>query len=118
VSAQIPLAFRFAPDQELAAFCRKPRAHRIARSRGSWSKRTPGCTCPGPPGSGKTHLLLAACAQARARGLDASYLPLAALSGRWARRSRARPAPRWVCLDGLEAIAGNASDEVALFHFP
>jgi DnaA family protein len=116
VSAQIPLAFRFAPDQELSAFHGNPGLvdllGAVALDRASsWLYLS------GPPGSGKTHLLLAACAQARAQGLDASYLPLAALPGRLGEALAGQARAALVCLDGLEAIAGNEADEVALFHF-
>ena len=116
MSAQIPLAFRFAPDQELSAFYGNPGLvdllGAVALDRASsWLYLS------GPPGSGKTHLLLAACAQARARGLDASYLPLSALSGRLGDALAGQARAALVCLDGLEAIAGNEADEVALFHF-
>jgi DnaA family protein len=116
VNAQIPLALRFAPDQELRAFHGNPELRdlvgAVANGRASdW------LYFAGPAGSGKTHLLLAACAQARATGGDASYLPLAALAGRLGDALAGQARDALVCLDGLEAIAGHAEDQVALFHF-
>ncbi len=67
----------------------------------------------GPAGCGKTHLLQAACAAA---GEGAAYLPLA--------RSFALPpgalqgfeALRLLCIDDLDAVAGDAEWERALFR--
>jgi DnaA family protein len=42
---------------------------------------------------------------------------LAALAGRLADALAGQARAALVCLDGLEAIAGDAGDEVALFHF-
>jgi DnaA family protein len=116
VNAQIPLALRFAPDQELTAFhgnsALRELLGAVAEGRSAeW------LYVAGPSGSGKTHLLLATCAQARAAGGDASFLPLAAIAGRLEEALAGQARPGLVCLDGLEAIAGNKQDEVALFHF-
>jgi DnaA family protein len=116
VSAQLPLALRFAPDQQLDAF------HASAQLRELVAAVATGTASDwlylsGPAGSGKTHLLLGACAQARAAGADASFLPLAALAGRLAEALAGQPRPALFCLDGLEAIAGDAAEELALFHF-
>jgi DnaA family protein len=70
----------------------------------------------GAPGAGKTHLLHALCHAAAQRGEGSAYLPL----GR-----HAEWAPQIVegfehctvvCLDDIDAIAGNAAWEEALFH--
>ena len=70
----------------------------------------------GPAGSGKTHLGLAACAEAEQAGRRAAYLPLRAAAGRLSEALDSLDA-EVVALDGLEAIAGNRDDEVALFDF-
>lgn len=70
----------------------------------------------GHAGSGKTHLLQAACHEAASCDSSTVYLPL-------------RDAPQWspeimtgmeecalICLDDLDAIAGNALWEEAVFH--
>jgi DnaA family protein len=116
VSAQIPLALRFQPDQELRAFHGSAELVALLGAiacgqAGDW------LYLAGPAGSGKSHLLLAACAQARAGGADASYLPLAALAGRLGDALAGQARGALVCLDGVEAIAGRREDEVALFHF-
>jgi len=116
VSAQIPLALRFAPDQELSAFHGNPELRDLVAAVAS-GHATDWLYFSGPAGSGKTHLLLGACAAARAAGADASYLPLAALAGRVGDALAGQARAALVCLDGLEAVAGNRDDEVALFHF-
>jgi DnaA family protein len=116
VSPQIPLALRFAPDHELRAFHGNPELVKLlaqlAEGRaGDWPYLA------GPEGSGKTHLLLAACAHARAGKHDASYLPLASLAGRVGEALAGQARAALVCIDGVEAIAGRREVEVALFHF-
>lgn len=116
MSAQIPLALRFAADHELRAFHGHAQLaallEQVALARASdW------LYLAGPSGSGKSHLLLAACAQARAAGLDATYLPLPAIAGRLGEALQGQARAALVCLDGLDAIAGHREDEVALFHF-
>lgn len=116
MNSQIPLALRFPPDQEIAAFHGRPEVCALLVAvadgeLGDW------LYLAGPAGSGKTHLLLAACARARACGGDASFLPLAAVAGRLGDALAGQARAALVCLDGLEAIAGRAEDETALFHF-
>jgi len=116
VSPQIPLALRFAPDMELRAFHGNPSLLKLLADLAE-EQASDWLYLAGPEGSGKTHLLLAACAQARAGQHDASYLPLAALAGRVGEALAGQARAALVCLDGVEAIAGRREDEVALFHF-
>jgi DnaA family protein len=116
VSPQIPLALRFPPDPQFAAFEGQAEIRCLVEATargesGDW------IYLAGPAGSGKTHLQLAACAEARRRGQSAAYLPLATMAGRMHDALVGQGGAGLVCLDGLEAIAGNAEDEVALFHF-
>lgn len=114
-SRQLPLTLRYPPDQRLEAFLAAPAGVlaqlRALVSGGDW------LYLAGPAGVGKTHLALGFCAEAEAAGQRAHYLPLAAMAGRLA---EALPLPRasmCLAIDGLEHIAGNTDDEVALFHF-
>jgi DnaA family protein len=68
----------------------------------------------GRPGTGKTHLLQAACAAVAERGGSASYIDLATAAG-----------PGWlegcenldlVCLDALDAVAGDAGWNEGIFR--
>ncbi|MDT8387960.1 MAG: DnaA regulatory inactivator Hda [Thiogranum sp.] len=72
--------------------------------------------CWGAPGSGKSHLLQAACQHAADAGRSVSYVSL---------RDHAALEPEllegWenfdlVCIDDIDAIAGDARWETALFH--
>lgn len=116
MSGQLPLALGFPPEQRFAAFhgqaALRALVESVARGEdGHWLYLS------GPNGSGKTHLLLAACALARESGQAAAFLPLATVAGRLGDALQGLvDAPALVCLDGVEAIAGHSGDEVALFH--
>lgn len=116
MSPQIPLALRFGPDQQLDSFHGSPSVLAAvgATARG---EHADWLYLAGPAGSGKSHLLLGACAQAQRLGRPAAYLPLAALAGRLGAMLEGQSPGALVCLDGLDAIAGRREDEVALFHF-
>lgn len=111
---QLPLALRHSPDQRLdtwlgpAAVPAQLRA--LAHARGA-----DGAYLAGPAGVGKTHLLLALCAEAEAAGRRAAYLPLAVARGRLGQALAALEGHDVLALDGLEAVAGDRADEVALF---
>jgi DnaA family protein len=68
----------------------------------------------GSAGSGKTHLLLAACAAATAAGRGAQYLSLAKPAQR-ADAIRALGGSELLALDDVHAVAGDAAAEHALF---
>lgn len=116
MSAQIPLALRFAPDQQLSAFLGAPEVTAAVSGVADGSS-TQWLYLAGAAGSGKTHLLLAACAASRRLRRDAGYVPLASVAGRLGAMLDGLPTAALTCLDGLEAIAGRRDDEVALFHF-
>lgn len=116
MSPQLPLALKFPPDQRFDGFVgNEPVRDLVAciatGDLDDW------LYLAGPAGSGKTHLLLAACAEAQARGRRAAYLPLATVVGRLPEVLDGFEQAMLVCVDGLEAIAGERADEVALFHF-
>lgn len=71
----------------------------------------------GPGGTGKTHLLIAACALAQARGRRPAYLSLANAAGRLRDALQALEGMDLVAIDDVDAIAGDRDDEVALFDF-
>jgi len=116
-SAQIPLALRFPPDQRLDRYVGAPPALLDALraladgSGGDWVYLS------GPAGSGKTHLCLATCAEAGHAGRPVAYFPLAALAGRLEAALAGEASAALLVLDGLDAVAGNAADELALFDF-
>ncbi|WP_238978783.1 DnaA regulatory inactivator Hda [Novilysobacter arseniciresistens] len=113
---QLPLALKAPPDQRLETFVGAPPAV-LAQLRGlARGDSDDWLLVCGPAGTGKTHLLLASCAEAGEAGRRAAYLPLAAAAGRLAEALDALEGHELVVLDGLDAIAGRRDDEVALFH--
>lgn len=116
MNAQIPLALRFEADHELRAFHGSAELVALLEDV-ALAARKDWLYLAGAPGYGKTHLLLAACAHARAAGLDALYLSLPALAGRLPEALMGQERAALFCFDGIEAIAGEREDEVALFHF-
>ena len=116
MSPQIPLALKFPPDRQFSDFHGngeiRQAVETVARGEGGdW------LYLAGSTGSGKSHLLLDACAEARRLQQAASYLPLASAAGRLSEMLEGQDVAGLHCLDGLESIAGHRDDEVALFHF-
>lgn len=70
----------------------------------------------GTGGSGKSHLLQAACQAANQAGLTASYLPLADMPGMGAGVLEGLEQVALVCLDDLQVVAGDADWELGLFN--
>jgi DnaA family protein len=114
---QLPLALRFPPDQRFETYVDAPAAALAQLRALATEAGADGAYLAGPAGVGKTHLALAACAAAEAAGRRAAYLPLQAAAGRLRDALEALDAGDLAALDGLDAIAGNRDDEVALFDF-
>jgi len=70
----------------------------------------------GPPGSGKSHLLNALCREAQARGLAAFYVGLRRLPTEAAAGLDGLRDVDLVCVDDLDAVAGEPTWERALFR--
>ncbi len=114
---QLPLALRYPPDQRLESFIAAP-AGAIAQLRAlAGAAGADWLYLAGAAGTGKTHLALALCAAAEQAGRRAAYLPLVAASGRLGDALDALEGNDVIALDGLEAIAGDRDDEIALFDF-
>lgn len=69
----------------------------------------------GEPGGGKSHLLNACCALASEHRRTAAYVPLAAFAGQGPAVAEGLDSYALVCLDDLEAVAGDRDWETALF---
>lgn len=70
----------------------------------------------GAHGSGKSHLLQAACHEVSELGGSAAYLPMAELAVMSPQLLEGMEQMSLVCIDDLETIAGSAEWEQALFH--
>ena len=115
---QLPLALRYPPDQRLDTFVHAPEGaieQLRALAEGRADARRDSTYIADPSGVGKTHLLLATCAATEAAGRRAAYLPLVAAAGRLRDALESLEGNDVIALDGLDAIAGNREDEVALF---
>ncbi|GAB4360312.1 MAG: DnaA inactivator Hda [Immundisolibacter sp.] len=121
LTVQQPLALRLRADQTFDSFIGAPgsaaaRARALALALASGRERTP-LYLWGPPASGKTHLLTAALKTASDHGLRAAYLPLRALEPTGvAEAVSAFEQFDLVCVDDLDAVAGDPVGELALFH--
>jgi len=116
-SPQLPLALRYPPDQRFETFF-AGEAATVAQLRAfAAGTGDGGLLLVGPAGTGKSHLALAACAEAAAAGRRAGYLPLASAAGRVQGALESMHALDLVALDGVESVAGDRGDELALFDF-
>lgn len=112
---QLPLALRYPPDQRFETFVSAP-AGALAQLRALAGEGGGDAVfVAGPAGAGKTHLLLATCAEAERAGRRVAFVPLAAVAGRLSEALVALEGHDLVALDGLEAVSGTRADEVALF---
>ncbi len=69
----------------------------------------------GPSGSGRTHLLMAACRQAVDQGQTAQYIPLRDLRDRSSERLRGFAGAKLLALDDVDVLCGDGPAEHALF---
>lgn len=111
---QLPLALRYPPDQRFETWQGAPLVLAQLQALASGEHRD-ALYLQGGNATGKTHLLLAACAAAEAAGRHANYLSLARVRGHARDALHGIEQAALVALDDLDAIAGNREDEVALF---
>jgi DnaA-homolog protein len=112
---QMALAVRLRPDASFASFVAGANVGAVALLRGcAEGQGEQQVLIFGPPGEGKTHLVQASCHAAVAAGHRAACLDLSAagmgpgvLDG-WQDHAL-------LCLDGVDAVAGDAAWESALF---
>ena len=116
MNAQLPLLLRWPAQQRFETFVSGANGVVLASLREAATVNAAAWVfLSGPAGSGKTHLLLAACAAASADGRSAQYLPLRGADGDRAGSIRALGGSELLALDDVDAIAGNADAEHALF---
>jgi len=116
MSSQLPLALRWPAQQRFDSFVTgEGNETALALARGAAQGESAWIYFAGPPGSGKSHLLLAACAEASARDRHAQYVSLAKLAGGQEAAIRSLGGSDLLALDDIGAIAGSAQAEHALF---
>lgn len=116
MSAQLPLAFRPGQDQRFIDFLGQD-AVRAAIEQLSEGQGRHDIILVGAAGAGKTHLLRAAAGHALATGRSAAYLPMAKLVPMLPDVMADFEGHALVCIDDVQALAGNREAEIALFHF-
>ncbi|MBZ0087396.1 MAG: DnaA regulatory inactivator Hda [Thermomonas sp.] len=114
IGSQLPLALRAPPDQRFERFVAAPTGLLDQLRALALGRHVDPIFLSGPHSSGKTHLLLAACAEAEAAGRRTVYLSLRGLRGRVGEALQ-DVAAELVALDDLDAVAGERIDEIALF---
>ncbi|PPU40336.1 DnaA regulatory inactivator Hda [Xanthomonas arboricola] len=114
---QLPLALRAPPDQRFDSYIAAPAGLLSQLQALAVGQVNDWLYLSGPAGTGKTHLALSLCAAAEQAGRAPAYLPLHAATGRLRDALEALEGRSLVALDGVDSIAGQRDDEVALFDF-
>ena len=116
MTGQLPLGLRWPAHQRFESFIVGPNgaAVDLLRSAAHGSAAT-WLYLAGPAGSGRTHLSIATCAAANARGRSAQYLALAILRAPRAEAIRGFGGSDLLAIDDVDAIAGDRDAEHALF---
>jgi len=113
---QLPLAMRWPAQQRFDTFF-PGAANAVVLDpvrRAAHDPAAPWVFVSGARGSGKTHLLIAACADASERGRNAQYVSLRTRAS--AGRIAALGGSELLALDDIDAVAGDAEAERALFE--
>ncbi|HET9485001.1 MAG TPA: DnaA regulatory inactivator Hda [Xanthomonadales bacterium] len=111
---QLPLGLKFPAHQRIEEFVHGDNAAAVGALQRSLAQAdAPWVFLAGAEGSGKTHLLIAACQLDPAR--TAQYLPLAMLGESAEAALMSLDRFDLVCIDDVQAIAGRRGAEIALF---
>lgn len=115
MTVQLPLSLRWPRRQRFEHFHAGINAPAVAAVRALAAQQgAPWLYLSGPAGSGKSHLLLAACQAASEAGRSVQYLPLKTLRDH-ATVIRGVAGSEFLALDNLDALAGERDAEHALF---
>jgi DnaA family protein len=116
VTRQLPLALRWPAHQRFESFHAGANAASVELLRvAACAADLPWLYVVGPPASGRTHLMIAACAAANACGRSAQYLSLSALRAPRADAIRGFGGSDLRAVDDLDSLAGDGETEHALF---
>lgn len=115
---QLPLPIRLSDEASFANFhAGEQNRAAIARLMRFVEEGAGSLYLHGPAGSGRSHLLQAACRAGEERGVAVIYLPLAELADAPPRELFAGlETHTLLCLDDVDHVAGRPDWEVALFH--
>jgi DnaA family protein len=117
---QLPLGVRLRDDATFANYYPGANAaalgyvERLCEADAGWTESL--IYLWGGEGVGRSHLLQAACLRFEQRGEQAVYLPLAEVADYGPELLDGLDQAELVCLDDLDAVAGRADWEEALFH--
>lgn len=117
---QLPLGVRLRDDATFANYYPGANAaalgyvERLCEADAGWAESL--IYLWGGEGVGRSHLLQAACLRFEQRGEQAVYLPLAEVADYGPELLDGLEQSELVCLDDLDAVAGRADWEEALFH--
>lgn len=115
MTAQLPLSLRWPRRQRFEHFHAGSNAPALAAVQAlAMQPQAPWLYLSGPPGSGKSHLLMAACQAASESGRAVQYLPLTRLHD-YATVIRGVAGSPFLACDDLDALAGDRDAEHALF---
>jgi DnaA family protein len=115
-SPQLPLGLALRDSARFESFYSGPNAELVAALQvAARGQGEPLLYISGSAGMGKTHLLQAACFEAGVAGHGAAFLPLAGLSAMSPAVLDDLEQMHLVCLDNVQAIAGNEAWELAVF---
>ncbi len=116
VSPQLPLGLSLRESARFENFYSGPNEELVSVLReAAQGKPEPCLYISGAAGSGKTHLLQAACFAAAAAGRGTAYVPLAEAADLAPAVLEGLEQMQLVCLDDVQAIAADAAWEHALF---
>lgn len=112
--AQLPLGVQLPATAAFDSYLAGPNAEALAAARTAAIDGDARAYLHGPTGTGKSHLLQAACRAAVDAGRRAAYLPLADLAGEDPALVGGFASMDLVCLDDVAAVAGDRGWEEAL----
>ena len=116
MARQLPLPLAFNPEHDFEEYYPGGNAEAMEHlRRAALGRGEPFIYLWGTAGLGKTHLLHACCREAYRAGLAVSFVPLRTLQEYGCEVLDGLEGQDLVCLDDLEAVAGNGSWEQALF---